>query len=68
MARPDRPAADAPKLVTGAELRAQLNVSPRTLTRLVQSGLPRYRLTGNVVRYDPREVAAWVEQHREVAS
>ena len=47
------------KLLTADELAAALDVSRRTLERLIADGLPRYRVRARLYRYDLGEVLAW---------
>ena len=46
-------------LVTAEELAKQLSLSPGTVRRWAQAGIiPRLRLSGKVIRFDPAEVEA----------
>jgi excisionase family DNA binding protein len=58
----DTPAPGPPLLVDAAEAARLLCVSPRTVWSLTQRGeLPACRI-GRLVRYDPRDLAAYVER------
>ena len=46
------------------EAAAALGISPRLLWTLTKDGkIPCLRL-GRAVRYDPRDLRAWIEQHK----
>ena len=54
------------RLLTTRQVSELLAVSPATVLRLWRRGeLPGYRLASNVLRFDPDEVAAWLEARRE---
>jgi excisionase family DNA binding protein len=53
-------------LLTTRQVAALLGVSPATVLRRWRAGeLPGYRLASNVLRFDPDELAAWLEARRE---
>lgn len=53
------------RLLTTREVAAYLGVSPETVLRRWRAGeLPGYRLSSNVLRFDPDEVRAWLEGRR----
>jgi excisionase family DNA binding protein len=63
------PTAAAPEalLLTAAEAARRLSVSPRTLWGLTDRGeVPAVRI-GRAVRYDPRDLAAYVDHLRSQA-
>jgi excisionase family DNA binding protein len=52
-------------LLTTAEVADWLGVSPETVLRRWRAGeLPGFRLASNALRFDPLEVAAWLEKRR----
>jgi excisionase family DNA binding protein len=54
-------------LLTARQLADMLGLSPATVLRRWRTGeLPGYRLASNVVRFDPDEIAQWLEARRAV--
>ncbi len=54
------------RLLTTRQVAELLAVSPATVLRRWRAGeLPGYRLARNVLRFDPDELAAWLEARRE---
>jgi len=54
------------RLLTTREVAAFLGLSPETVLRRWRAGeIPGYRLGTNVLRFDERDVLAWLEAHRE---
>lgn len=52
-------------LLTTREVADWLGVAPETVLRRWRAGeLPGYRLASNALRFDPLEVADWLEQRR----
>jgi excisionase family DNA binding protein len=52
-------------LLTTREVAEQLGLSPATVLRRWRAGeLPGYRLGSNVLRFDERDVQAWLEARR----
>tara|TARA_R100001510_G_scaffold55612_1_gene59825 strand:+ start:5564 stop:5746 length:183 start_codon:yes stop_codon:yes gene_type:complete len=39
-----------------------LNVSPRTIRRQMKYGLPHYKVTHKLVRYDKLKIDKWLEK------
>jgi len=64
-ARPPADAATGRQLMTIDQVAAFLNVSPKTVRRLMQRGLPSVRV-GRLVRFAERDVLRWVEARKEV--
>jgi len=64
-ARPPASAATGRHLLTIDQVAAFLNVSPKTVRRLMQRGLPSVRV-GRLVRFAERDVLRWVEARKEV--
>lgn len=60
----------ADALLTPAEVGVLLSVSTRQVYRLVtEAGLPAIRLTfGGDLRFQPADVAAWIESRKVVAA
>ena len=52
---------NAPRLLTADELASELQISPRTLARLVGKGLPRIRVHKRLYRYDIAAVLKWCQ-------
>lgn len=53
------------KLLTPKEAAALLSISERTLWTLTNNGeIPAVRI-GRSVRYDPADLAAWIEQQKQ---
>ena len=52
------------QLLTLQQVAEYLNVSPRTVRRLLLRGLPSVRL-GRLVRFRDQDVARWVEARKE---
>jgi len=51
-------------LITSREAAATMSISERTLWTLTnERGLPCVRI-GRSVRYDPRDLQAWIERHK----
>ena len=48
-------------LLTASEVATLLRVHPK---RIYALGLPTIRLSGKSVRYDPRDIAAWLASRR----
>jgi excisionase family DNA binding protein len=63
---PDFRVRSAEGLLTTRQVADFLGVSPATVLRRWRAGeLPGYRLASNVLRFDPAEIQAWLEQrHR----
>lgn len=54
----------APALLTTQEAARELSISPRTLRKLVQDGeIPTVRVR-SLVRFDARDLSAWVEEKK----
>ena len=53
-----------PQLLTIDQLAEQLNVSVRHVRRLVAERRLPYLKVGKFVRFDPAEVAAWLDRSR----
>lgn len=51
-------------LLTLQEVAAYLQVSPRTVRRLVRAGFPHVRV-GRVLRFAPDDVSRWVAARKE---
>jgi excisionase family DNA binding protein len=52
--------------LTTREVAAMLNLSPATVLRRWRAGeLPGFRLASNVLRFDPRELEAWLATKRD---
>ena len=65
---PRLPSTDIGELLTEQQLADQWNTTIRHLRRLrVEAGLPYVKL-GRLVRFDPRDVAGWVERHKRDAA
>ena len=65
---PTRNAAPAPQtlLLKPVDAAATLSISPRTLWALTDRGeIPCIRF-GRAVRYDPRDLMAWIAKKKEV--
>jgi excisionase family DNA binding protein len=66
----NRPAKEYPRamsepLLTTRQVAEQLNLSPATVLRRWRSGeLPGYRLASNCLRFNPVELAQWLETRR----
>lgn len=56
---------DAKSLLVNSNIAARLlSISPRTLFDLTKSGeVPHVRI-GRLVRYDPADLTAWIEQQK----
>ncbi len=54
-------------LLTHPELARFLQVSERTVARLVREGLPRIHVTGRLYRYDLDAVRSWLAERSSVA-
>jgi excisionase family DNA binding protein len=53
------------KLWTTREVAGYLHISPATVLRRWRDGsLPGYRISSNVLRFDPAEVHEWLEARR----
>ena len=54
----------APTLLTTEKAACELSISPRTLRKLVQNGeIPTVRVR-SLVRFDVRDLSAWVEEKK----
>ena len=57
------------RLLTAREVGELVGLSTETILRRWRAGeIPGFRLASNVLRFDPREVEAWLESRRTVAS
>ena len=56
-------ARELPRLLTLPEVAAVLQVSPKTVRRLVARGFPHIRF-GRVLRFDPADVHRWLVARR----
>jgi excisionase family DNA binding protein len=59
-----QPADLTPRLVDIVSVADQLGVEVRHVRRLVQERRIPFIKWGHLLRFDPAEVAAWVERHR----
>ena len=53
-----------PLLMTAAEAARALAISERTLWTLTKSGAVRSVNIGRCVRYDPRDLSAWIDEQK----
>jgi excisionase family DNA binding protein len=61
--RPDRPV-ELPTLLDIAALAQHLGVNARHIRRLVAERRIPYIKWGHLIRFDPREIAAWIDDYR----
>jgi excisionase family DNA binding protein len=63
---PDRPArpAELPRLLDITTLASHLGVNARHIRRLVAERRIPYIKWGHLIRFDPDEVAAWIDDYR----
>jgi excisionase family DNA binding protein len=55
-----------PILLTSGEVSDVLRMPSRRVDKLARDGvIPCIRLPGNEIRFDPREVAEWIDRHRQ---
>lgn len=64
---PTRNAAPAPQalLLKPVDAAASLSISPRTLWTLTDRGEIRCIRIGRAVRYDPRDLSAWIARKKD---
>jgi len=56
-------------LLTDTEASRLLRMQPSRLRRLANRGdIPHIRLPGGDVLFDPRDLARWIDEHRQPAS
>jgi excisionase family DNA binding protein len=56
---------ESPRLLTTKDVAKRLSLSPRSVERLRAQGLgPPFIRLGGAVRFDPRDVDAWLAAHR----
>jgi excisionase family DNA binding protein len=60
--------AKLPELLTIGELAEHLGVGERHIRRLIAERRVPYLKWGHLIRFDPDEIAAWLDQNRRRAS
>jgi excisionase family DNA binding protein len=63
-----RPAGTLPQLLTIDELADHLGVGARHVRRLIAERRVPYVKWGHLIRFDPDEIAAWLDENRRRAS
>lgn len=63
-----RPDTKLPQLLTIDELADHLGVGDRHIRRLIAERRVPYVKWGHLIRFDPDEIAAWLDQNRRRAS
>ncbi len=53
-----------PQLLTIDQLAEQLGITVRHVRRLIAERRVPYLKVGKLVRFDPAEIAAWLDRHR----
>lgn len=51
-------------LITKQEIATRYNVSGRTVNKWMTEGMPTIRIAYRLVRFDPAQVKAWIDQKR----